>query len=312
MPDPGAKFGAHLYDLWRAGVPPRADARRLASAFVAAGLALAAIVVGMVALTSCHYVPPHAQAPTSPCPATPTKHTGVTGPAAAPSGGGLRVVEKGFTQVGEDGHMVSLGAVVENTSTLVAYRTRVTFRVYDAEHQIAVPPKTGQFLDFEIPVILPGQRVGVGTSPYVREAPTGFRSVVVAGFDVDLGTPQWWPRDSDVHSFAPISANVQATDRWPSDPESAGISFTVESGYCQRLTARGVVTLFRDRDGTLVGGDVDLGLSFERCAPGKSTRLLPMAVTLPPYVDDSRTETYTYCDFARADPVPAGSEGPVN
>lgn len=285
--------------------------RRRPAVFAAASLAVAAIVVGMVALPSCHYVPPHTPAPTpAPCPATATKRTGVTGPAAAPSGGGLRVIEKGYTQIGDRGHRVSLGAIVENTSSLVAYRTRISFRVFDADHQLAVPPK-GTFL-LEIPVILPGQRVGVGDTPYVREAPTGWRSVTVAGFDLDLGTPQWWPRDNDVHSFAPTSTHLRETARSSEGGESGSVGFTVDSAYCQQLISRGVATLFRNGFGVLVGGDVDLGHSYERCAPGKSTTPVSVSVAIPLGVDESRTETYTYCDFARADPVPPGSDGPVN
>lgn len=86
--------------------------------------------------------------------------------ASAP--GGIEVVEQGFSQ--SPSGLVSLGAILENTSTEVARRIPVRFRLFDAAHHELPELTTGE-LSVEIPLLLPGQRIGAGTGAYRREIP---------------------------------------------------------------------------------------------------------------------------------------------
>jgi hypothetical protein len=223
---------------------------------------------------------------------------------------GLRIVERGFSPVGIGG-TVSLGAIVENTSTLVAYRTRVTLRVFDAQQQSVVPQSYGRFLRQEIPVILPGQRIGVGASTAVRDGSPG-RPVAVASFEIDLGTPQWWPPDNDAHSFGPVTTSHQATKRDRVEPGSGSVTYTIESAYCAEIAARGVATVFRNGSGAVVGGDLAVDAPGGRCRPGRFAESSSAFRSIPTDVDDSRTESYPYCDPVTAGPQPTGSDPPVN
>jgi hypothetical protein len=275
----------------------KAVRRRLSSAALA--VALVAIAVAVPACTG------KGPAPSACAP----KRTGVTAPVAAPSGGaGLRVIEQGFTQLGQAsgaGAMVSLGAVVENTSTLVAYRTRIRFTVFDAQHVSAVPEKSGELLYQEIPVILPGQKIAVGSWTYTRE---GERStnVVVAGFDVELGTPQWWPRANDVYPFASVATQPVTVQRDTIDTRKAWVDYTAVSQYCGTIALRGVAVVFRDSGGTLIGGSFDSRGSGAQCP--KRAVSVPGTIdsVAPPNLDPNRTEITLYCD-----PVPPiTSSGP--
>src|SRR3954452_4657177 len=102
-------------------------------------------------------------------------------PASAP--GGIKVVEQGFSQ-GPSG-LVSLGAIVENTGSEVARRIPVRFRLFDVAHHELPERKAGD-LSVEIPLLLPGQRIGAGTGVYRRE-------ISVAGAETTLGSPPRLP-----------------------------------------------------------------------------------------------------------------------
>jgi hypothetical protein len=236
--------------------------------------------------------------------------SGISAPATqAPGGGGLRVIEKGFSQVGTKGLTVSLGALLENTSTQVAYRSRITFRVFDAQHASAVPPDHDKYVIQEIPVVLPGQRIGVGAWSYVRDDPSG-RPARVSGFEVDLGTAQWMPRDKG--AFAQISTRHQRTERSPVEQETGTIHYSVESAYCRALAPRGVAAVFRNSAGTVIGGSFEWALIPPRCLPGTSAESVGTFRSIPPDIDDSRTESYPYCDVAPAGPRTKASDAPIN
>jgi hypothetical protein len=148
-----------------------------------------------------------------------------------------------------------LGAVLQNTSSLVAYRIPVTIRVLDAAGRPIAHPISLRWLRQEIPVLMPGQRIGVAAvSDVIDDQRTG-RPVAAAGFAIDLGTPQWWPREARGHTFAEVTARADGTTRRGSASEMyGGVSFTAHSPYCDPLLRRGVATLFRDSHGTLLGG----------------------------------------------------------
>jgi hypothetical protein len=117
-----------------------------------------------------------------PCPTWTAPPEGTDAPAdAAPDGGGLRIIEQGYTQLGARSELISIGAIVENTSTQAAYRTRVTFDFFDAKKQ-SLAPKRGQFYHLEIPIILPGQRIPLATWGYIREDETTRRPGTVTTY----------------------------------------------------------------------------------------------------------------------------------
>src|SRR5262249_45267829 len=113
--------------------------------------------------------------------------------ARAPGGGGLSVVETGFTQT-LDGHgkAVSIGATVANSSSMIAYRTRVRLHVLDARAASAVATYSGEALYQVIPVILPGQRIGAAAFTDLLTNPITGVATTVASVQVELDTTQWW------------------------------------------------------------------------------------------------------------------------
>jgi len=142
----------------------------------------------------------------------PKRITAVPGP--APDGGDVRVVERGPG-----------AAVLENTSTLAAYRI----------------PVTSGWRTVEVPVLLPGQRIGV-----VADRPV-------------LG-PAIWLVPEALGGFSPVTAVVV--------PD--GIRY--RSANCRALTSRGAAALFRAPDGRITGGE-QLPPAAVSCAPGE--RVLP-------------------------------------
>jgi hypothetical protein len=227
---------------------------------------------------------------------------GVDGRAdAAPGGGGLRVVEKGITQVSK-GFRVSLGAVVENTSGQVAYRARVTFAYSDAHGRSVVPPNRPE-LAMQIPVILPGQRIPVGNWSYVVWDADDTLPVV-ADVQVTLGSVRWLPSGS---AFAQITARPHAAARSDVSAETASVTYTVDSHYCRALTPHGVAMVFRDRTGRVVGGSLDLISAQEKCQPGLSDADADAFESMPLGIDESRTEVYPYCDPAPRAPATIGA-----
>jgi hypothetical protein len=150
-------------------------------------------------------------------------------------GDGIRVVEKGFTQSGVDGP-VSLGAVVENTSRMVAYRTRVTLRVFDSVSPVVE----------EIPVLLPGQRIGVG-----GEASGGTKA---GPFRVELDTTHWLD-PATMGGFESVTGTyLRTVHPDPQSPATVDIHYTESSPNCRPLIDRGAATVFRDSSGAIIGG----------------------------------------------------------
>ncbi|MEC3982450.1 hypothetical protein [Amycolatopsis sp. H20-H5] len=237
---------------------------------------------------------------------------GAVSSSAAPGGGGVRVIEQGFT--GAEDHSVSLGAIVENSSTSVAYRTRVTFRTFDAEHNL-LPPTEGS-VDrrlVEIPVILPGQRTGVGLSTLMT------RSTEIASFEVEMGTTTWVSRPALGQDYEPTTGAYLRVLRFnPKTPFNVDIHYKETSPSCRSLGSRRTATVFRDAGGKIVGGSLDSpgGLIIFRdeqgrdlggewtlpagqsCDQGERETWLTPSVPVPAVAADARTEVYPYCDLA--------------
>jgi len=228
--------------------------------------------------------------------------------ASAPGGGGVKVVEQGFTQ--EPNSAVSIGAVLENTGGVVAYRTQVTFKLFDAAHT-ELPDAGKPGLTVEIPVILPGQRIGTGSGAY--------RGTPVASVEVGLGMTTWQPRDTFGKAFSPVTAGYLRTARFnPRIPTSVDIHYREVSSNCRSLDNRLTAVVFRDAAGKIVGGDVaapdtpiifrdehgkDLGGDWQRpaspsCSQGERETWIVPPGGEPPTADDARTTIFPYCDIA--------------
>jgi hypothetical protein len=228
---------------------------------------------------------------------------------SAPDGNGLRVTEYGVSLVPSGAgslHTASVGVMVENTSEYAAYRTLIRFEVTD-ESGAAV--STSETLILEIPLILPGAQVGVGTGSYLDDGKTVTEATqVTTHFDATT-----WVAADD----APTAAiETQHDSIRMSDGEgrnwSGRISWKMASPYCQGLVSRGVSSIFRDSSGRVVGGAIAAVKGRIYCAAGTTEQSVYMPDTIPDGIDESATSTYPYCDFSLQPTMPRPTVTPFN
>jgi hypothetical protein len=240
---------------------------------------------------------------------------------SAPAGGGdasaLKVVEQGFSQVGPEPSDVSMGAVVENTGTQVAYRVRVTFQALDAQGGDAIAPGSRAFLVQEVPIIRPSDRAAVGISLSARsEDPVVKPSVTAAKISVAATATSWLPPGDAGAPFAGITTKVTPGKAARANDGSTKIDYQVTSGYCGELVSRGVSVVFRDASGAVVGGFLANNPTPTGCAVGTSTQQVSAGdKSVPEKADLDRTEVTQYCDLSKAAVAPpdtAPSGAPVN
>jgi hypothetical protein len=175
----------------------------------------------------------------------------------------------------------------------------------------AVPPRSGELLTQEIPVVLPGQRIGAGSWTYVRDGSSG-QPVKVSGFQVELGTAQWLAQPGATEAFTEISTKHLSTDRSTVEQETGDVKYSMDSRYCRALAPRGVATVFRDPTGKVDGGSFDPDKSRLRCPPDTSTWSVSVFRSIPSGIDDSKTQSYPYCDIAPAGRGITPSGAPIN
>jgi hypothetical protein len=217
-------------------------------------------------------------------------------PDAAPPGvaghGELRVVEQGFTQPVDQFGAVSIGALVENTTGLIAYRTRVTVRLKDAQNQVLTGFREATD---EIPVVVPGQRVGIG----MTLSPTGPETIgkKVGTVEIVTHTATWLPADALGEGFSPVTAEYRGTVRRdPKNPQMTEIRFVPQSDSCRWLSGYNPATVLRDSSGAIVGGMREYTYYTEACGSfGRDTWVVPLKAL--PVADDARTQLYPYCDI---------------
>lgn len=225
----------------------------------------------------------------------------------APGGGGLQVVDHGYTQVGSNGYAVSLGALVRNTSGRVAYRTTVTLRVLDAQGRTAIDALNARQLILEIPVIQPGQQVPVGSSAGLRTdlslngAPDN-----VASLDVLLGSTRWLPAQ-DAGLFPAVTTTFRGIERDGPDSASGGVRYSVSPTSCRQLVARGTFAVFVNSAGAVVGGAFDPDYTPPHCGTTRYDGSLDVLAGIPTGIDEARTQVSSYCDIA---PVGGGDLKP--
>lgn len=273
--------------------------------WLAAVLAIAIVsAVGIVVVLVARGSTPAKTVQRRPCDMPVADRAGVRGPVSPPEDGGLRVVEKGFAKL--RGGWVALGVTVENTSEVVAYRTQVDFQVFDEQHRSAVD-QTSTEPRTVVRVILPGQRIGVGSQVLVRRGP-GFlpQSVAeVAGFDVKMTTAQWWPLDSTARrTLQPVTVQYQQTKRIP--PDAANYFYSVDSLLCGTVVRDGTSIIFRDHSGAVAGGRFIQAGNYETCVPGKRNEDI-LVGGIVKGVDEQKTEIYPYCDLVDPRTTPAST-----
>jgi hypothetical protein len=198
-----------------------------------------------------------------------------------------------------------MGAVLENTGTRIAYRTRVTFAAVDADGQPAVHAGHRSWLVQEVPVVMPGQRVPVGVALPAAVTPAG-APARAARVTVTASVTGWLAADSA--SFGTIAVRVTPGGAARDDEGTGALDYVTESTWCAELKPRGTSMVFRDRAGTLVGGDLLPDGLPERCRPGVNRQRLatnPQAV--PSTADLGRTGISEYCDVAPATGLIPGS-----
>lgn len=228
---------------------------------------------------------------------------------SAPDGGGLRVTESGVSFVPSSGgtpDTASVGVMVENTSEYAAYRTLIRFEVTD-ESRAAV--STSETLVLEIPLILPGAEIGVGTGSYLDDGKTVTEATqVTTHFEATT-----WVAAGDAPTVAIETQHdsIRMSDR-ESEKWSGRINWQMTSPYCQDLITRGVSTIFRDSSGKIVGGAIAAVRGPIYCAAGITDQGVYMPGTIPDGIDESATSTYPYCDFSLRPTTPRPTATPFN
>jgi hypothetical protein len=249
---------------------------------------------------------PSPPGPSATCPA-PTGPTGPAGSAAqAPDGGAVRVTESGFTQV--DGVTVSIGAILRNTSAATAYRTRVSITIFDDRQQPVGDPQRKKDLQLEVPVLPPGQQVGVGAVGLVTER-EDLSPTVVTRVAVELTAAQWWPPDTSALSTTSTAHLLRVEWNGP-DRSDANVIYRANWPACHDAHPRGTVVVFRDATGTIVGGVIDGAQKMAyadpgACRPGSGEQYLYTRSARPAGTDDAKSQVFVYCDPAPADPATA-------
>ncbi|ASW55515.1 hypothetical protein [Plantactinospora sp. KBS50] len=193
---------------------------------------------------------------------------------------------------------MSLGAIVRNTASQIAYRTTVTLRVSDPQGRTAIDPLNAAQLILEIPIIMPGQQVAVASSAGLRTdlSPAG-RPDKVASFDVTLGPTLWLPPENTT-LFPTVTTTYLGVDRFDGDPTSGRVRYSVTSTSCRPLVARGSFAVFLDQTGAVVGGAFDPDTTSPHCDAMDHEESLSTIHSIPTGIDEAKTVVSVYCDIA--------------
>jgi hypothetical protein len=258
------------------------------------------------ARTACPY-------PVIPSGAAPTGPSGdVRTSIAAPSGGAVSVAEAGFTQIA-DKSRVSIGAVIENSSSQVAYRTRVIFRAYTAGGGSAIVDSETFLYHLEIPIVLPGQRAVIGD--YVNADPASFNRTgvgpTVARAGVDLIRTQWIP-PADTASFPTVTSRIDPDNPVRLGGGSLTVNVVASTNACREFGGRGIGVVFHDAAGAVVGGAIDGDRKGGLCQAGSSRARALVFDDKLPKADLTRTEVSVFCDVVGSSFARPGPDQPNN
>ncbi|MEV4706092.1 hypothetical protein [Actinoplanes sp. NPDC049316] len=235
----------------------------------------------------------------------------VTPPSSAPVNdtGTVRVTEQGFTRVGSPaGSTVTVGAVLENPSDRVAYRTRVTVDVLGPDGRSVVSDVFRRFQVFEVPIILPGARIPVGDSLGVT------RLAEVGTVSVRPVVTQWLPAGDGNDGLAPVTTTL-VPDKTTRNADGTGaITYDARSANCTDLISRGSSYVLRDAAGKIIGGGVSDEPEESGCDTSEnrySNTFTTAQRSIPEQAELPETEVASLCDLAPR-PAPSGSDAPIN
>lgn len=258
------------------------------------GIVVVVLGVGVFVLVNGGRLPWH---DTGSCDLTDSVATGPTSDASD-----IVVVEQGFTRSADD--RLSVGAVLLNTGKEVAYRTRVSFQAFDSAQRTFGAPTV-----VELPVLLPGQRAGIG---WDTQLAVGTR---VTSVRVLPRTTHRLPAGA-LGGYRPVTAARLRTNH--PDPLVAAhvdIHYTDTSTNCAPLLDGEAAVVYRDTKGRVVGGTLDtpgslvvyrdkhgviVGGEFRPpasgpCEPGMRDMWVTPAGEQPASADPARTAIYPYC-----------------
>ncbi|WP_031466800.1 hypothetical protein [Sciscionella sediminilitoris] len=217
----------------------------------------------------------------------------------APSGGGVEVVDSGFSQVPE----ITMGAVLRNTSDRIAYRTKVAFRPVISINGAAPKPLGNSLMTTEIPVLQPGEQIGIGR---VFGSNTTWHLTKV---DIDLQNTTWLAKGA-LGRFAQAKDTVTDFTRAGASPPNDVVHYTEKSASCRPLANRHSAVVYRDASGKIIGGDFaapdgkgNAGagnlkpVSSPSCTPGERDTWIVPFTEIPKAADKQRTEVSSYCDL---------------
>ena len=226
----------------------------------------------------------------------------VTPPSGAPVGrsAGLTLVEQGHTRIPSTETVVSMGAVLQNTTDKVAYRTRVKFDVQDAAGTTVVWENQQNFMVQEIPVILPGAKVAVGDALALTQSARQDPGAV-AKVSITPTVSQWLGAGDGNNGLGTVTTKVAAGKGQRDADGSGSVVFTANSANCAPMASRGTSMIFRDAGGKLVGGSLSTKPASGACQPGASGEDNAGSTlrSIPATADLDKTEVTAYCDFNR-------------
>lgn len=271
--------------------------------FIVAVVVVVVLVGGIIVLVNGRWLPWNDAAP---CDLPSSVTTGPTSDASD-----IRIAEQGFTQTPD--YRVSIGAILWNTGKDIAYRTRVSFQPFGADQQPLAAPTV-----VDVPVLLPGARVGIGQDPQLTLGThaTSVRVVPNTAYRLPAGA---------LGGYQPVTATGLRTSH--PDPQFAGyvdIHYTDTSANCGPLADDEAAVVYRDANGRIVGGAVDIPGSVivyrdqhgvtvggethlpvsQPCQPGTRDMWVTPDSDQPVNADPSRTAVYPYCE------VPYGASTP--
>ncbi|PRY28970.1 hypothetical protein [Pseudosporangium ferrugineum] len=235
----------------------------------------------------------------------------VTPPSTAPVNDTttVRITEQGYTEVRSPGSTtVTIGAVLENPSDRVAYRTRVTFDVLGPVGASVVNEVFRRFQTLEVPLILPGAKVPIGDSLGLA------RSTTANSVSIKPVVTRWLPAGDGNDGLAPVTTTL-VPEKTTRDADGSGvITYNARSANCTDLVSRGSSYILRDPSGKLIGGGVSNDPEGSGCdtSENRYTNTFNTALrSIPQQADLPKTEVASLCDLSPR-PTTTSTDAPIN
>jgi hypothetical protein len=237
----------------------------------------------------------------------PSAHCMLLHPTAAPAAGDTSrvvVVDQGYTRLPSSTTLVSMGAVLQNTTGKVAYRTRVRFDVLNPAGSSVVWANQKSFMTQEVPIILPGTKIAVGDALTLTETARQDAGAV-ARISITVTVSQWLAPGKGNEGLGPITTTTNAGASTRHSDGSGSVAYTTDNTNCARMVGRGSSMIFRNESGAIVGGSLSTQPALLACQPGQSSSPDTAIATLrsiPTSADLGKTLLTAYCDLDRPQP----------